>query len=84
MFFCEFENYLLQLSLYYVKMYRRGKTLRRYAMKREVAAFYGEFPLSMSDFKPGDTILGITALLNCVCTHQGRRSYVAVKCLTPD
>lgn len=30
----------------------------RYAMKWEVAALGGEFPLSMSDFKPGDIILG--------------------------
>jgi len=31
----------------------------RYAMKREVAVIYGLFPPSMSDFKPGDTILGM-------------------------
>lgn len=39
-------------------LYKSALNVRRYAMKREVAVFNGEFPQSMSDFKPGDTILG--------------------------
>ncbi len=54
--FAKSEKCLI-FSRWYGIIYEQDCT--RYALKREVAAFYAGFPWSMSDFKPGERIFDV-------------------------